>query len=86
MEDNAAACRVVITGRNPSMRHMSRTQRIDVAWINERYVEKSFFFIECPSEYQAGDLMTKHFTDAKVWSRNLHLVGHLDDSVFCQSV
>jgi hypothetical protein len=85
MEDNAAACRVVITGRNPSMRHMSRTQRIDVAWINERYVEKSFFFIECPSEYQAGDLMTKHFTDAKVWSRNLHLVGHLDDSVFVKA-
>ena len=82
MEDNAAACRVVITGRNPSMRHMSRTQCIDVAWINERYVEKSFVFIECPSEYQAGDLMTKHFTDAKVWSRNLHLVGHLEDSVF----
>jgi hypothetical protein len=85
MEDNAAACRVVITGRNPSMRHMSRTQRIDVAWINERYVEKSFIFIECPSEYQAGDLMTKHFTDAKVWSRNVHLVGHLDDCVFSKA-
>jgi hypothetical protein len=85
MEDNAAAYRVVITGRNPSMRHMSRTQRIDVAWINERYVEKSFIFIECPSEYQAGDLMTKHFTDAKVWSRNLHLVGHLEDSVFSKA-
>ena len=85
MEDNAAACRVVITGRNPSMRHMSRTQRIDVAWINERYVDKTFFFIECPSEYQAGDLMTKHFTDAKVWSRNLHLVGHLEDVVFAKA-
>ena len=45
-------------------------------------LKKIFFFIECPSEYQAGDLMTKHFTDAKVWPRNLHLVGHLEDSVF----
>ena len=82
MEDNSAACRVVITGRNPSMRHMSRTQRIDIAWLNERYAEKSFAFVECPSEFQAGDLMTKHFTDARVWLRNLHLVGHFKDDVF----
>jgi len=74
MEDNSAARRVVITGRNPSMRHMSRTQRIDIAWLNERYVEKTFRFVECPSEYQAGDLMTKHFADAKVWETCVLLV------------
>lgn len=85
MEDNSAACRVVITGRNPSMRHMSRIQRIDIAWLNERYAEKSFAFVECPSDFQAGDLMTKHFTDAKVWSRNLHLVGLFEDSVFARA-
>ena len=82
MEDNSAACRIVIAGRNPSMRHMSRTQRIDVAWLNERFVEKCFMFVECPTEYQAGDLMTKHFTDVKVWERNLSLVGHFGDHVF----
>ena len=82
MEDNSAACRVVITGRNPSMRHMSRTQRIDIAWLNERYVEKCFMFVVCPTEFQAGDLMTKHFTDSKVWERNLCLVGHFQDYVF----
>ena len=51
MEDNTAACRVVITVCNPSVRHMSRTQRIDVEGLNERYVEKTFRFVECPSEY-----------------------------------
>ena len=30
MVDNEAAARVLITGRNPSMKHMSRTQRIDM--------------------------------------------------------
>ena len=85
MEDNSAACRIVITGRNPSMRHMSRTQRIDIAWLNERYADKTFRFVECPSEYQAGDLMTKHFTDAKVWERNLCLVGHFHDDVFAKA-
>lgn len=42
MEDNSAAGGVVITGRNPSMRHMSRTQRMDIAWLNERYIGKNF--------------------------------------------
>ena len=37
MEDNEAAIRVVVTGHNPNMRHMSRTQRIDISALNERY-------------------------------------------------
>ena len=28
MEDNEAAIRVIVTGHNPNMRHMSRTQRM----------------------------------------------------------
>ena len=31
MEDNAAASRIVITGRNPSMKHMVKTQRVSVS-------------------------------------------------------
>ena len=85
MEDKSAACRIVIAGRNPSMRHMSRTQRIDAAWLNERYSEKAFRFIECPSEFQAGDIMTKHFTDVKVWERNLNLICHFEDEVFAKA-
>jgi hypothetical protein len=75
MEDNQAASRVVITGKNPSMRHMSRTQRIDISWLNERYSDGDFEFIDCPSEYQAADIFTKFFTDGKVWTRNLRLIG-----------
>ena len=70
MEDNEAACRVVIAGRNRSMKHMSRTQRIDIAWLNERYNAGDFVFINCPSEYQAGDILTKHNIDRRIWSRN----------------
>ena len=36
MEDNEAAIRVIITGHNPNMRHMSRTQRIDISALNAR--------------------------------------------------
>jgi len=55
---------------------MSRTQRIDIAWLNERYSEGVFRFVDCPSEYQAGDIFTKHCIDSVVWSRNLMLIAH----------
>ena len=78
MEDNDAASRIIITGRNPSMRYMSRTQRIDVAWLNERFSGGDFGFVTCPSEFQAADIMTKSFTDVVVWKRNLMLIGHFE--------
>ena len=78
MEDNDAASRIIITSRNPSMRHMSRTQRIDVAWLNERFSGGDFGFVTCPSEFQAADIMTKSYTDVVVWRRNLILIGHFE--------
>ena len=76
MEDNEAAIRVVITGHNPNMRHMSRTQRIDISALNERYHGGDFTFVTCPSQFEAGDILTKACTDAKVWGRNLMSIGH----------
>ena len=54
MEDNEAAIRVIVTGHNPNMRHMSRTQRIDVSALNERYHAEDFRFITCPSQFEAA--------------------------------
>ena len=76
MEDNEAAIRVIITGHNPNMRHMSRTQRIDISALNERYHGGDFTFVACPSQFEAGDILTKACTDAKVWGRNLMSIGH----------
>ncbi len=76
MEDNSACTRVIISGSNPSMRHISRTQRIDITWLNERFARGNFGFIECPSAYQAGDIFTKHCCDSAYWNRNLMLIGH----------
>ena len=76
MEDNEAAIRVIVTGHNPNMRHMSRTQRIDVSALNERYHAEDFRFVTCPSQFEAGDILTKACTDSRVWSRNLMSIGH----------
>ena len=45
------------------MRHMSRTQRIDVSALNERYHAEDFRFVTCPSQFEAGDILTKACTD-----------------------
>ena len=76
MEDNEAAIRVIVIGHNPNMRHMSRTQRIDISALNERYHAEDFRFVTCPSEFEAGDILTKACTDARVWTRNLMSIGH----------
>ena len=64
LEDNESACRIVITGNNPNMRYMSRTQRIDISWLNERF-----------NDGQGADIFTKACVDKVVWNRNLHTLG-----------
>ena len=76
MEGNEAAIRVIVTSHNPNMRHMSRTQRVDISALNERYHAEDFRFVTCPSELEAGDILTKACTDAKLWTRNLMSLGH----------
>ena len=75
MEDNEAACRIIITGNNPNMRCMSRTQRIDTSWLNEVYNEQIFRFVACPSHYQGADILTKACVDKVTWGRNLQTLG-----------
>ena len=47
LEDNESACRIVITGLSPNMRYTSRTQRIDISWLNERFNDGIFRFVAC---------------------------------------
>ena len=75
-EDNQAAVRIIISGKNPNMRYLSRTQRVDIARLNQFYEEKLFTFVDCPTEYQAANMMTKAICDAREWMRELQTTGH----------
>ena len=44
LEDNQAMLQVVKTGKNPTMRHLQRTHRVQVGWIHERYMSGHFIF------------------------------------------
>ena len=44
LEDNQAMLQCVRSGRNPTMRHLARTHRVSVAWMQEQYKSKNFTF------------------------------------------
>ena len=39
-EDNQAMLRVIETGKNPTMRYLHRTHRVNVSWLHERFKGK----------------------------------------------
>ena len=41
-EDNAAAIRIIETGKTATIRHLGRTHRVDLAWLHEQFVGNSF--------------------------------------------
>ena len=77
MEDNMAAIRIVQTGKNPSLRHLGRTHKVDLQWVHERLHDGQFSIEYCPSCDMAADIFTKHFTDGDRWRSACWLIGHL---------
>jgi RNA:NAD 2'-phosphotransferase (TPT1/KptA family) len=77
MEDNESTIRVLISGKNPNMRYMSRTQRISITWLNERYRDGDYKLVNCPTKEQAADIFTKPFSNKQLWCANLKLICHL---------
>eukprot|EP00972_Heterocapsa_arctica_P031015 4562966-Heterocapsa_arctica.AAC.1 len=67
---------VLKTGKNPTMRHLSRTHRVNVAWLGEDFRKCDQVHIAyCNTNEQAADLLTKGFTDPIVWERVRSPIG-----------
>ena len=79
-EDNQAMIRFVETGKNPTMRHMGRAHRIDVAWLCQRFEGDDVVMHKTCSQDMAADIFTKPFPDSKVtaWENDLKLIGIVD--------
>ena len=59
-EDNAAAIRIIETGKNPTIRHLGRTHRVDLAWLHEQLVSKSFKLAYCETNSMVGNIESLH--------------------------
>ena len=81
-EDNQAMIRVCETGRNPTMRHLGRTHRVDVAWLHERFQEPTLTLVYEKTDAQAADIFTKAFSNPETWHHVCGLIHHVDPSAF----
>ena len=68
-EDNTALIRVIRTGRNPTMRHLLRTHRVNIASLHEEfYKHEQCIFVYENSGTMAADIYTKSFTSPVKWT------------------
>ena len=62
-EDNTAMIQVCKTGKNPTLRHLGRTHRVDVHWLHERFGESCYKLIYEETRAMRSDILTKGFVD-----------------------
>jgi hypothetical protein len=77
-EDNQACITIVGTGRNPQLRHLGRTHKVDVQWLHEMFADAGFQLEYIQSDDQAADIFTKAFTSVEKWRVVTWLINHVE--------
>ena len=73
-EDNEAVINMVIEGRSPTMRHVSRTHRVALDWLFDRINLDSKIQIRyIDTKHQLADILTKGNCTRDEWNNLLHL-------------
>ena len=61
-EDNEVVIEMIIKGRSPTMRHVSRTHRVALDWLFERiHMDPKIQISYIDTKHQLADLLTKEF-------------------------
>ena len=87
-ENNEAVIKMIIKGRSPTMRHVSRTHRVALDWLFDRIDLDSKIQIKyIDSKNQLADMLTKGNFTRDEWNRLLCLfnIGHFN-STDCSEV
>ena len=74
-EDNKAMLDIVRTGRNPTLRYVSRTQGVSIKWLHEVYQKENIVSNYTSTSLMAADVFTKVFTDAVKWCARCEQIG-----------
>ena len=77
LEDNQSTLRNITTGKMASLRHLSRTHRVNTHWVAEVCRELPIDLGACESHLMAADIFTKIFAENMKWVDVMRLIGHL---------
>ena len=83
-EDNEAVIKVIIKGRSPTMRHVSRTHRVALDWLFDRINLDSKIQIKyIDTKNQLADILTKGNFTRDEWNHLLCLfnISHFSSTV-----
>ena len=73
-EDNEAVIMMIIKGRSPTMRHVSRTHRVALAWLFDRInLDPKILFKYIDTKNQLADILTKGNFTRDEWNHLLCL-------------
>ena len=64
------------TQKNPILRHLNRTHRVNVSWLCEVFKNlKEVGLKYCKTDEMAADIFTQAFTNPIKWNVALELIG-----------
>ena len=73
-EENEAVIKMIIKGRSPTMRHVSRTHRVALDWLFDRYnLDPKIQIIHVDTEHQLAEILTKGNFTRDEWNNLFHL-------------
>ena len=84
-EDNQAMVQICNTGKNPTMRHLNRTHKIDVKWLHERFQDSYLELKWTSTDEMRGDIFTKGFSEPDKFRHACDLIYHVDPNTFWQA-
>ena len=76
-EDNTTAIRVITSGKKPTIRHMSRTHRINIQFLHAPVVRKQVQLVSCRTDHMCVDIVSKHCTNLPIWRNVLENILHV---------
>ena len=73
-EDDEAVIKMIIKGRSPTMRHVSRTHRVTLDWLFDRInLDPKMQIRYIHTKHQLADILTKGNFTRDEWHHLLHL-------------
>ena len=74
-EDNESAIKICRNGRAPTMRHLHRTQRVNMDRLHETCTSEKVELRYINTHSQVADILTKHFTKVDAWNNLCRLLN-----------